>query len=257
MKKPKQTKRYTPHIDDTTPAIILVRPQLGENIGSAARAAMNFGLSDLRIVAPRDGWPNAKAHEMSAHADWMIERAKIFDTLAEALADCNYSIASTARNRDINLPCFTPENAGQEMQNRRTRHEKTAFVFGPENHGLSNDEISLCNAIVTVPTHPSNPSLNLAQGVVVISYAWFSATTSDTKSQIIGNTSFSSDSASNEEITGLYNHLNDALEEKGFYRTEAIKPVIQRNFRALLSRACLTEQETRTLRGMVRFLVGK
>jgi tRNA/rRNA methyltransferase len=157
-----------PH-PDTRPIIVLVRPQLGENIGKAARAMLNFGLTELRLVAPRDGWPNPDAGPAAAGADVVLEGARVYDTLAEAVADCAHVYATTVRKRGVTKPVVTPEQAAAEIHRAVGR---SAVVFGPERSGLETEEVALCRTILTVPINPEFASLNLAQAVILVAYEW-------------------------------------------------------------------------------------
>lgn len=228
------------------PSIILVRPQMGENIGAAARAMLNFGLHDLRLVAPRDGWPNAKAVKMSAHAKAIIEQAQIFDNLSAALADKQIAYAATARPRDLAIKIFSPVDAAEKL--RQTPEFTSALVFGPENCGLNNEDIIACNAVVTIPTNPQNSSLNIAQSVVLLAYEWFK-TANIAPEKVPEPATFS-------EIEGLFSHLDGELDKKGFYKTPDLKPMMQQNLRAMLARSGFTLQEVRTLRGAIRALTA-
>ena len=155
------------------PLVVLAYPQLGENIGTAARAMANFGLHELRLVAPRDGWPNEKAVTASSGAHWIVEGAKVFDDLPAALVDMNYVYATTARPRDMIKEVITPEQAGHDMRARVARGEKVAILFGRERWGLSNEEVSLADIIVTAPVNPAFASINIAQAVLLMGYEWF------------------------------------------------------------------------------------
>ncbi|HNN56016.1 MAG TPA: RNA methyltransferase, partial [Novosphingobium sp.] len=154
---------------DRKPVIVLVRPQLGENIGKAARAMLNFGLAELRLVAPRDGWPNPSAGPAAAGADVVLERAEVFETLADAVADCAHVYATTVRKRGVTKPVLTPEQAARLV---RSEPGRSAYVFGPERSGLETDDVALARAIVTVPINPEFGSLNLAQAVILLAYEW-------------------------------------------------------------------------------------
>jgi tRNA/rRNA methyltransferase len=231
-----------------TPIIILVRPQMGENIGAAARAMMNFGLKDLRLVAPRDGWPNPKAHEMSAHAEHIIEQTKVFDTLADALADCQIALAASARRRDMEIRYYFPETAAQAFAEQNII---SAYVFGPENNGLSNEDVALCNGVVTIPTHPDNKSLNIAQSVGVLAYTWFRAMQGEQKPVEVGE---DVELAAQDSLHKLYDYLDGELDARGFYKTENLKPKMQTNLRALLGRMIITKQEVQTLWGVIATL---
>jgi len=158
-----------PENPDTRPVIVLVRPQLGENIGKAARAMLNFGLNELRLVAPRDGWPNPSAGPAAAGADEVLEGARVFETLADAVADCAHVYATTVRKRGVTKPVLTPEEAARAVHAESGR---SAYVFGPERSGLDTEDVALARAIVTVPINPAFASLNLAQAVILCAYEW-------------------------------------------------------------------------------------
>ncbi len=226
------------------PTIILVRPQMGENIGAAARAMMNFGLRDLRLVNPRDGWPNPKAHEMSAHADVIIEAARVFDSVSEALAECDHVLATTARPRDLCLPVLAPREAARTVGN----HQRTAIVFGPERSGLTSDEVALAHAVVTIPTDSANSSLNIAQSVVILGYECWQE--SGEKPAPLPSVPL----ATHAQIDGLLQHLVQELERKAFFHVPEKKATMQRNLRTLLTKAGFNAQEVQTLRGIVKAL---
>jgi len=222
------------------PSIILSHPQMGENIGAAARVMANFGLVDLRIVAPRDGWPNEKAVEMAANASALVENAKIFKTLEEAAADLNFLYALTARNREMDKKVIAPREI--------TLLEKTGFVFGPERTGLSNEEISLCDEIISIPVDSNFKSVNLAQSVAIIAYEI---------STIDHVTEQPRNQATKEELIALFTHLENELDERGFFQEATKKTGMVANIRAFLTRAQLSGQELRTLRGIIRYLAQK
>ena len=161
----------------TQPAFVLVRPQMGENIGAAARAMWNFGLDQMRIVAPRDGWPNPKAVAMASGAGRLLDEAQLHGDLADAIADRTFVFATTARSRDLTKPVFSPEEAMAETARRMAVGERVAVLFGPERSGLENDDIAKANALISVPVNPEFPSLNLAQCVLLTGYEWRRATT--------------------------------------------------------------------------------
>ena len=244
------------------PAIVLVNPQLGENIGTAARAMANFGLSDLRIVAPRDGWPNDKALSAASGADWIIEGAKVYDGLAPALADLHHVYAATARPRDMIKRVATPEAAGCDMRRRIGRGERLGVLFGRERWGLDNDEVSLADEIITAPVNPAFASLNIAQAVLLVGYEWFKGQAPSLGQQTpelpaLGGPGLRTPDtrpATGAELTGFFEHLEGALDAAGFYKTAEKKPGMVRNMRNLFRRADLTEQEVKTLRGMVASL---
>ena len=160
-----------------TPSILLIRPQMGENIGAAARAMANFGLGDLRLVAPRDGWPNPKASDTAGKALNIIDDATVHESVGDALADCQFVLATTARARAMNLPVMDVREAMQELRTRAARGEKCAVMFGPERTGLENEDMALADAVVTIPVAPEYASLNVGQAVVVVAYEWFMAVT--------------------------------------------------------------------------------
>ena len=246
-----KTKKHPIEIDpNSAPAIVLVSPQLGENIGATARAMMNFGFADLRIVSPRDGWPNAKAEEMSAHALPIIKNAKIFDSLSDSLHDIHYAIAATARVRGLEINSYTPQESCEKLVTAKRNGQNLAIVFGQENNGLTNEDIARCNAIVTIPTHPANTSLNLGQSVVVLTYQYFIENTKNNNN----TNNKSSNSATVKEVESLYEHIESDLERNGFYKSKDIRPVMQKNIRVMLARAELTQQEVKTIHGMIRFL---
>ena len=230
------------------PCVILAEPQLGENIGTAARAMANFGLFDLRLVRPRDGWPSEKARSASSGADWIIDGARLFDTVEEAIADLSLVYATTARPRDMIKPVASPQEAAISLRAQHKAGNKTGLMFGRERWGLNNDEVSLCDAIVTIPTNPGFSSLNLAQSVVVLGYAWI--LTNDTPLYDTPE----HEPASKEELVMFFEHFEESLDQRGFFKVEEKKPGMVRNLRNMLQRARLTSQEVRTLRGAVRAL---
>ncbi len=244
------------------PIVVLVNPQLGENIGTAARAMANFGLHELRLVDPRDGWPNEKALTASSGANWIIEAATVHETLADALKDVNYVYATTARPRGMIKEVITPEQAGDDMRARIGRHEKLALLFGRERWGLNNDEVSLADIIVTAPVNPAFASINIAQAVLLMGYEWYKDQAETLGQQtpelaaLEGPGLQTPDTrlATKEELHGFFDHLERELDAAGFFKTEDKKPGMLRNIRNLYGRAALTEQEVRSLRGMVASL---
>lgn len=223
---------------------------MGENIGAAARAMLNFGLTDLRIVAPRDGWPNQAATDNGAGAFDVID-ARVFDTLQEALADCHYAYATTARLRDMVKPVMRPAPAMDDAKARAAEGQNIALVFGPERTGLENDDVALCHALINVPTNPDFSSLNLAQCVLLIAYAWHSA--GDAQKSSLGENL----PATQEKQEEFFKRLEEELESSGFFRDEGLKPTMVRNIRNMLSRGEMTDQELRTFHGMISALIGK
>jgi tRNA/rRNA methyltransferase len=233
------------------PVIVLVRPQLGENIGKTARAMLNFGLTDLRLVDPRDGWPNPDAGPSAAGADIVLDEARACETLDEALADCNQVFATTVRPRDMIKEVVGPQLAVERARALAGAGGRTAFLFGPERSGLDNDEIARADAIVTVPVNPDFSSLNLAQAVVLLAYEYFQ--------QELGPPAAKADPsltpAPKEAVTGLYGQLEDALETRGYFRPEARAYLMRRTLRNILDKAGFTAQEIQTLRGMIKHLL--
>ncbi len=232
------------------PVFVLARPQMGENIGAAARAMANFGITDLRLVAPRDGWPNPSALAMSSGALDHIT-VSVFDTLTDALHDVHYAFATTARPRDMVKPVVTPRQAAEETAQRDG--QRTAFVFGAERTGLENDEVSQCHAIITAPTSPDFSSLNLGQGVLMVAYELFMALQSDIPAPAPKQ---DNPPATQEEFDNLFHRLEQALDDGGFFREESLRPKVTRNLRSPLLRAGLTSQEIKTLHGALRALIN-
>ena len=253
--------KATPSAD--APVVVLVNPQLGENIGTAMRAMANFGLSELRIVNPRDGWPNEKAVSAASGAHWIIEHARIFDCVEDALFGLNYVYATTARPRGMIKEVLTPEQAGSDMRLRIGRGEKAGILFGRERWGLSNDEISLADVIITAPVDPAFASLNIAQAVLLVGYEWYKGLARTLGQQTPelpalegpGLKLADTRPATKKELFGFFAHLESELDDAGFFKTEEKKPGMVRNIRNLFTRTGLTEQEVRSLRGMVASLV--
>jgi tRNA/rRNA methyltransferase len=244
------------------PVFVLVNPQMGENIGTAARAMANFGINELRLVDPRDDWPNKKAFATSSGAHWILEGAKVFDELAPALADMHFVYATTARPREMIKEVVTPAQAAAQMRERIDREERVAVLFGRERWGLTNDEISLADLIITAPVNPAFASLNIAQAVLLVGYEWYKdlapslgqATPELPALDGPGLQQADTRPATKEELLGFLNHLESELDEAGFFKTAEKKPGMVRNMRNLFSRAGLMEQEVRALRGMVASL---
>jgi tRNA/rRNA methyltransferase len=233
------------------PAIILVTPQLGENIGAAARAMLNCGLTDLRLVAPRDGWPNPSADRASVGALELMPPVRVFNQLGEAIADLTMVYATTARDRQMVKPIVTARQAALEARVHRAAGGKVGFVFGPERTGLLSDDVSLANKLITVPLNPTFTSLNLGQAVLLIGYEWFQSGDETPASQLPMNGTLP---ATQAELQNFFAHLERELDECGFLRNQEARPHMIRNLRAMWQRAELTEQEVRTLHGMVKEL---
>ncbi|WP_299309473.1 TrmH family RNA methyltransferase [uncultured Croceicoccus sp.] len=234
----------------TAPVIVLVRPQLGENIGKAARAMLNFGLVEMRLVAPRDGWPNPSAGPAAAGADVVLERASVFDTVADAVADCEHVHATTVRKRGVTKPVLTPEAAADAMIRHEGRH---AILFGPERSGLETDDVALARNIVTVPINPEFGSLNLAQAVILLSYEWSKAagrerplaqpTQEDTLPP-----------APQVELEGMIGQLETMLEPKGYFLPPSRATATRRTLRTMLTKPGWNTLEVRAMRGVLSAL---
>ncbi len=233
-------------------AIILVKPQMGENIGAAARAILNFGLNDLRLVAPRDGWPNISAERNASGALEHIT-PRIYKTLTEALHDCHLSFATTARRRDAVKPVHTPQTAISESLSRK--HQKTAFVFGPERTGLENNDLALCSAIINIPTNPSFSSLNLSQSVLLMAYEWQNQNNTKPHATKIQTNSDTLPAIQKDTLQFL-ERLEDDLERRNYFRSENLKDTMKRNIKNIFTRADITDQELRTLHGVLSALRG-
>jgi tRNA/rRNA methyltransferase len=230
------------------PAIVLVRPQLGENIGKAARAMLNFGLTDLRLVAPRDGWPNPSAGPAAAGADAVLEQARVFGNAAEAVADCAHVYATTVRKRGLVIPVTTPEAAAREI---RSRTEPSAIMFGAERSGLETEEVAIAGKIVTVPVNPDFRSLNLAQAVILLAYEW--SKHGDLAIPTEGEPS--EPRASQAQLEGLIVQLDEALVEAGYFHPPDRTPATRNTIRTILGKAGWSNREVQALRGIVRALV--
>lgn len=249
------TDRTRPAIQAPAPVVILVEPQLAENIGMCARAMANFGLSELRLVAPRDGWPTGGglkkgATAAASGATYILDNARLFDTAAEAVADLNHVLATTARERGQMKRVFTPAEAMPDIAGRIGAGERVGILYGRERIGLTNEEISLADAILTFPVNPAFASLNLAQAVLLNGYEWFRATGGEPPFREANL----SPPAQREMIFSLFDYLEAELELCGFF-PPGKKPVMTANLRDILHRLDLTEQEARTLRGVFKSLV--
>ncbi|WP_298675017.1 RNA methyltransferase [uncultured Sphingomonas sp.] len=230
------------------PVIVLVRPQLAQNIGKAARAMLNFGLAEMRLVSPRDGWPNPLAGPAASGADIVLERAQLFDSVADAVADCAHVYATTVRKRGVTKPVVTPEIAAREMHGAR---ERSAILFGPERSGLETDDVALARKIVTVPINPEFGSLNLAQAVILVAYEW-------SKGEALASppTTDLAPPAPHEELEGMIGQLDRMLEDANFYFPPDRTPATRRTLRTLLTKPGWSSQEVRTLRGVLSALAG-
>ncbi len=236
------------------PVFILVRPQMGENIGAAARAMLNFGLERMRIVDPRDGWPNPKAVAMASGAGRVLDQAGVFGNVADAMADCDFVFATTARGRELTKPVYTPEAAMDHARALTAAGKKVGVLFGPERAGLENEDVVLANAIVTVPVNPDFASLNLGQCVLLMGYEWRRQTElSEPVVQEMARTEF----ASALEVEKLGDHFEERLEAAGFFFPEPKVPGMKASLRNMWSRLGLTRAEVQTFHGMLRQIAYK
>ena len=231
------------------PVLVLVRPQLGENIGKAARAMLNFGLTELRLVSPRDGWPNPGAGPAASGADIVLEQAQVFETVAEAIADCAHVYATTVRKRGVTKPVVTPEAAAQAIHATPGR---SAILFGPERSGLETDDVAVARTIITVPINPEFGSLNLAQAVILVAYEWSKGVALASPPEVDMPLP-----APQEELDGMIAQLDAMLVESDFFFPPARTPVTKRTLRTLLTKPGWSTQEVRTMRGVLSSLAGK
>ena len=235
------------------PAFVLIRPQMGENIGAAARAMLNFGLDHMRIVNPRDGWPNQAAVTMASGAGRVLDGAQLFETTADALADCSLVLATTARARGLTKPVYSPEKAMELTAEQAAQGKKVAILFGPERAGLENEDIAKANGIISVPVNPDFPSLNLAQCVLLTGYEWQRQISEITHE--IMEIQRGDDLANGGEIEALAQHYEDRLEEAGFFFPEAKSASMRINLRNLWSRMPLTSADAQMMHGILRQMV--
>jgi tRNA/rRNA methyltransferase len=234
------------------PAIILVEPQLGENIGMVARAMANFGLAELRLVSPRDGWPNEKARSAASKADHVIDETQVFETLEDAIRDLNFVYATTARERYGFKPVRSPVTAASTLRSKFRGGEKTGILFGRERWGLTNEEVALADEIVTFPVNPAFASLNIAQAVLLMSYEWMKSGMED-----LDDTRFEAVQqrpSTKEQVFGLFEHIEEALDARGYFHPAEKKPKMVDNLRAVLSRRGFSEQEISVFRGVINSL---
>lgn len=244
------------------PAVILMEPQIAENVGMVARAMANFGLDELRVINPRDGWPSEKARAVASGAAAIVDGAGLHDTLPAAIADLNYVVATTARQRDMRKPILTPEEAAAEMRGRIAEGQRCAILFGRERNGLESHEVAACDAVVMIPVNAKFASLNLAQAVLLNGYAWLRSGEEATLGRKTKNDRRISSGlhlghdvpAKHEEILKFFEHIEAELGERGFFNPPERRHVTSRNLRTLFLRAGLTAQEVRTLRGIVATL---
>ena len=230
------------------PIIVLVRPQLGQNIGKAARAMLNFGLIEMRLVAPRDGWPNPDAGPAASGADAVLERAQLFDNVAGAIADCTTVYASTVRRRDLVMPVIGPEEMAGAIVSSPGR---SAILFGPERSGLQTEDVALANAIVTVPINPDFGSLNLAQAVILLAYEWSrhsALSQPPAKAMEVP--------AEHGEVEGMIAQLDAALVEKGYFHPPSRTQATRNTIRTIFTKTGWSSREVKAVRGIIRALLG-
>jgi tRNA/rRNA methyltransferase len=247
-----------------SPALILVRPQLADNIGMVARAMANFGLEELRLVAPRDGWPNEKARIAASGANFVIDAAAAYPSLGGALAGLNWVAATSARQRDLAKPIVTPEQAVAEIAQRIATGQRCGILFGPERNGLETEEIANADALIMAPVNPAFASLNLAQAALLMSYEWMKRAGHGTLGRVTtyehpveaGLRLRGSQPAGREELIGFFEHLERELETTGFFSSPEKRPSMVRNMRTMFTRMGATQQEIRTLRGIVKALAS-
>ena len=230
------------------PVIVLVRPQLGQNIGKAARAMLNFGLTEMRLVAPRDGWPNPDAGPAASGADAVLEQARLFDSVADAIADCNQVFASTVRRRDLVMPVLDPERMADRIAGEIGR---SAILFGPERSGLETEDVALAHAIVTVPINPEFGSLNLAQAVILLAYEWSRRTNLAQPPAKELETP-----APHAELEGMIGQLNEELERKGYFHPPSRTQATKNTLRTIFTKAAWSSREVKAVRGIIRALVA-
>ena len=234
--------------DRCKPIIVLVRPQLGQNIGKAARAMLNFGLTEMRLVAPRDGWPNPDAGPSASGADVVLENAQLFDTAEAAIADCSQIFASTVRRRDLVMPVLGPEQMADRIH---ASNERSAILFGAERSGLETEEVALANAIVTVPINPDFGSLNLAQAVILLAYEW-SRRTGLAQPPV----KELEPAAPHGEVEGLIGQLNEELDKKGYFHPPSRTQATKNTLRTIFTKTGWSSREVKAVRGIIRALVG-
>jgi tRNA/rRNA methyltransferase len=242
-----------------TPSVILMEPQLADNIGMVARAMANFGLDELRLVAPRDGWPNEKARIAASGANYVIDDGRAYPSLSDATGDLNWVAATTARQRDLRKPVLTPLEAVAEMRSRIAKGERCGVLFGRERNGLETDELAGADALVMIPVNSRFASLNLAQSVLILGYEWMRTSGAATLGRVttyetpqapgldLGDTR----PATKAELEGFFEHLENELDQMGFFNPAHRRQAMVRNLRTMFTRMGATEQEVRTLRGIV------
>ncbi|MEE4154077.1 MAG: TrmH family RNA methyltransferase [Erythrobacter sp.] len=242
-------------MSENKPVFVLVRPQLGENIGKAARAMLNFGLAEMRLVAPRDGWPNPAAGPAAAGADIVLERAQVFESTAEAVADCAHVYATTVRKRGVTKPVVGADGAARLIHREAGRH---AVLFGPERSGLETEDVALARHILTVPINPEFGSLNLAQAVILVAYEWsrIGREQGAATGPLVQPTAEEAllPPAPQDELDGLIAHLEAMLEPKGYFLPPSRAEATRRTLRSVLTKPAWNHLEVRTLRGILSTL---
>jgi tRNA/rRNA methyltransferase len=235
-------------VSTAKPVIVLVRPQLGQNIGKAARAMLNFGLTEMRLVAPRDGWPNPDAGPAASGADIVLEQTKVFETTEAAIADCSTVFASTVRRRDLVMPVVGPQEMAESVA---ASDKRTAILFGPERSGLETEEVALANAIVTVPINPEFASLNLAQAVILLAYEWSkrAGLAQPTVKEL-------EEPAPHGELDGLIGQLDEELVAKGYFHPPSRTQATRNTIRTIFTKTGWSSREVKAFRGIIRALVG-
>ena len=233
--------------DVPKPVIVLVQPQLGQNIGKAARAMLNFGLTEMRLVAPRDGWPNPDAGPSASGADIVLQQAQVFETVHDAIADCATVFASTVRRRDLIMPVLGPEEMAEQIAASPGR---SAILFGAERSGLSTEDVALAQSIVTVPINPEFGSLNLAQAVILLAYEW------SKRSSLAQPTAKDTEPpAAHGEVDGLIVHLDEELERKGYFHPPSRTQATKNTIRTIFTKTGWSSREVKAVRGIIRALV--
>ena len=253
----RRKSRAADHVEKGAPAVVLVRTQLGENIGAAARAMLNCGLSDLRLVQPRDGWPNVKALGAASGADAVMNGVRVCSSVEEAVADLNVVHATTARPRELLKPELAPREAVTAMRDAGRQGARLGLLFGPEKAGLKNEELVLADAIVRIPLNPAFASLNLAQAVLIMAYEWRLASDPLEEVEDPPPPTGSARPATKDELLHFFEHLEGALDDRDFFPTPEMRPKMVQNMRTMFERTSLTRQDVQTLRGVVRALTGE
>lgn len=235
------------------PAIVLVNPQMGENIGATARAMMNFGLTDLRLVKPRDGWPNERAKATASGALDIMPAPTVYETFEDSIHDLHFVLATTSRDRDMVKPVYTPARASEVISARTNKEQKSAFVFGCERTGITNEDLSLCQGIINIPANDEFASLNLAQAVLLIAYEWSTTSLPRRSEEELKQDHIP---ATQSELHGFLARLQKDLEDRNFFRAEGLKATMIKNIQNIFTRADISEQELRTLHGILSALRG-